>query len=367
MRGDGRAVRPARQAHSVPPRRLSYPGAVRLPRLSPSAFRTLVLVTLVSLVVITVVGAGVRLTESGLGCSTWPRCEPDSFTPRSASDVNAMVEFANRMLNAVVGLLSVATVVGALRRQPRRADLVRWSWGVFAWVASNGIVGAFVVWLHLSPVSVIGHFALALGAIWNALVLYQRAGEADGAGERRRVDATDRFVALAKVQLAAAVVVLFTGTLVTGSGPHAGDDRADRLDLTVGTIARVHGLSMVVFLLVTLPTLSRIAVASAILLSTTVSAQTIVNPQPVATAHAQNVTVVPQVATDNILRAGRRRFPLRFPSISRPRARSLKSARWCSSRSPRTSCSTDASSFRRARRSKGAYRSPQQGHVGQVG
>ena len=241
----------------MPPRRLSYPGGVRLPHLSPSAFRTLVLVTLVSLVVITVVGAGVRLTESGLGCSTWPRCEPDSFTPRSASDGHAMVEFANRMLNAVVGLLSVATVVGALRREPRRADLVRWSWGLFAWVASNGIVGAFVVWLHLSPVSVIAHFALALGAIWNALVLHQRAGEADDAGERRRVDATDRFVTLAKVQIAAAVVVLFTGTLVTGSGPHAGDERADRLDLTVGTIARVHGLSMVVFLLVTLALIHR--------------------------------------------------------------------------------------------------------------
>ena len=184
------------RVYSVGPSRLSYPGAVRLPRLSPSAFRTLVLVTLVALVVITVVGAGVRLTESGLGCSTWPRCEPDSFTPRSASDGHAMVEFANRMLNAAVGLLSVATVAGALLRDPRRRDLVRWSWGVFAWVASNGIVGAFVVWLHLSPVSVIGHFALALGAIWNALVLLQRAGEDDGAGERRRVDATGRFVTI---------------------------------------------------------------------------------------------------------------------------------------------------------------------------
>jgi len=211
-----------------------------------------VLVTLVSLVVITVVGAGVRLTESGLGCSTWPRCEPDSFTPRSASDGHAMVEFANRMLNAVVGLLSVATVVGALRRDPRRPDLVRWSWGVFAWVASNGIVGAFVVWFHLSPVSVIAHFALALGAIWNALVLLQRADEPDEAGERRRADATERFVTATKVLLVAAVAVLATGTVVTGSGPHAGDERADRLALEVGTVARVHGLTMIAFLAVTL-------------------------------------------------------------------------------------------------------------------
>ena len=224
---------------------------MRLPRLSPTAFRTLVLVTLVSLVVITVIGAGVRLTGSGLGCSTWPRCEPDSFTPRSASDGHAMVEFANRMLNAVVGLLSVATVVGALRRTPRRPDLVRWAWGVFAWVASNGIVGAFVVWFHLSPVSVIAHFALALGAIWNALVLLQRAGEPDGAGERRRAEATEWFVTATRILLVAAAAVLATGTLVTGSGPHAGDERADRLSLEVGTVARVHGLTMVAFLAVT--------------------------------------------------------------------------------------------------------------------
>ena len=225
---------------------------VRLPRLSPPAFRHLVLLTLVALVFITVAGAGVRLTGSGLGCSTWPSCEPDSFTPRSASDVNAMIEFVNRLLNAAVGFLAIATVVGALGRTPRRRDLVRWSVGVFAWIAANGVVGAAVVWLHLSPVSVIGHFALALGAIWNALVLWQRAGEPDDAGQRRRVDATERFVTATKVLLVSAGVVLATGTLVTGSGPHAGDERADRLALAVGTMARVHGLTMIVFLVVTL-------------------------------------------------------------------------------------------------------------------
>jgi cytochrome c oxidase assembly protein subunit 15 len=225
---------------------------VRLPRLSPAAFRALVLATLVSLVFITVAGAGVRLTGSGLGCSTWPNCEPDSFTPKSASDVNAMIEFVNRVLNAAVGILAIATVVGAFLRTPRRPDLVRWSIGVFAWIASNGLVGAAVVWLHLSPVSVIGHFALALGAIWNAVVLLQRAGEDDGVGERRRADATDGFVTAAKVLLVTAAVVLATGTLVTGSGPHAGDERADRLALEVGTVARVHGATMIVFLAVTL-------------------------------------------------------------------------------------------------------------------
>ncbi len=229
---------------------------MRLPRLSPTTYRYVALATLVSLVFITVVGAGVRLTGSGLGCSTWPSCEADSFTPRSASDGHAMIEFANRLLNAAVGLLAIAAVVGAHLRQPRRADLVRWALGVFAWVLSNGLVGALVVWLHLSPVSVIGHFVLALGAIWNALVLYQRAGEEQPAtGRPRRALATPGFVTATKVLLVSAGVVLLTGTLVTGSGPHAGDDRADRLALEVGTVARVHGLAMIVFLVVTVAVL----------------------------------------------------------------------------------------------------------------
>lgn len=231
---------------------------MRLPRLSPTAYRRITLAALVSLVVISVVGAGVRLTGSGLGCSTWPSCEPDSFTPHSASDVHAMIEFANRMLNVVVGLLAIATVVGARLRSPRRADLFRWSLGLFAWVLSNGLVGALVVWLHLSPISVIAHFALALAAIWNALVLHRRAGEEPASGRAVRALATDRFVALARVLVAATVVVLVTGTLVTGSGPHAGDESADRLGFELGNVVRIHALTVIAFLVLTVA-LARLA------------------------------------------------------------------------------------------------------------
>lgn len=224
---------------------------VRLPRLSPPAYRRLALATLVALVLVSVVGAGVRLTGSGLGCSTWPACEPDSFTPRSASDGHAMIEFVNRLINAAVGVLAIAAVVGARRREPRRPDLVRWSLAVLGWVLANGLVGAVVVWLHLSPVSVIGHFALALGAIWSALVLCQRAAEDDRAGAPRRLAATAPFVNATRALVVAAGVVLLTGTVVTGSGPHAGDERADRLALEIGTVVRAHGVSMLVFLALT--------------------------------------------------------------------------------------------------------------------
>jgi cytochrome c oxidase assembly protein subunit 15 len=239
------------------PRAVPTLSDVRLPRLSPTAYRNVALATLVSLVVITVVGAGVRLTGSGLGCSTWPSCEPGSFTPRSASDGHAMIEFANRLLNATIGLLTIAAVAGARLRRPYRPDLFRWALALFAWVLSNGLVGALVVWLHLSPVSVIGHFVLSLGAIWNGLVLYRRADdghaeEPEATAGPHRYDATPAFVAASKGLLVAVTIVLLSGTVVTGSGPHAGDDRADRLDLEVGTVARLHGLAMIAFLVLTI-------------------------------------------------------------------------------------------------------------------
>jgi cytochrome c oxidase assembly protein subunit 15 len=233
---------------------------VSLPELSPRAYRYLVAATLASLVFIMVTGAAVRLTGSGLGCSTWPSCEPDSFTPRSASDTHGMVEWVNRLITGAVGLFTLAAVLGARARRPYRDDLFRWSIGLPVWVFANALVGALVVWLHLSPASVIGHFVLSLGAVWNAVVLYERAGEEPapggvgrgmGRGARRPL-ATGTVVAACRLLLVTAGLVIMTGTVVTGSGPHAGDERADRLDLVVGDVVRIHGAAMILFLTLTL-------------------------------------------------------------------------------------------------------------------
>jgi cytochrome c oxidase assembly protein subunit 15 len=152
-----------------------------------------------------------------------------------------------------VGVLTILAVVGARLREPYRPDLVRWALGVFAWVLGNGIVGAAVVLLELSPLSVIGHFVLALGALWNALMLVDRAGrEPVERDEPRPWAATPRFVAAARWLLGLTTLALLTGTVVTGSGPHAGDERADRLALEVGTVARIHGVTVVVLLALTL-------------------------------------------------------------------------------------------------------------------
>jgi heme a synthase len=226
---------------------------------SPTTYRRIAAVTLASLVFIMVTGAAVRLTESGLGCSTWPSCESDSFTPRPASGSAGMVEFGNRLVTAAVGLTTVAAVLGARWRRPRRDDLYRWSLGLPAWVFGNALVGALVVWLHLSPMSVIGHFLLSLGAVWNAVVLHHKAAEEEpepgGSRHRRRALAVPAVGRACDYLVMAAAFTLVSGTLVTGSGPHAGDERADRLPFEVGEVVRLHGVAMVLFLGLTLTVL----------------------------------------------------------------------------------------------------------------
>lgn len=246
-------------------RSLVQAAAGRYRDLTPAAYRRITLVTLASLVAIMVTGASVRLTDSGLGCSTWPSCEPDSFTPHSASDLNGMVEFVNRLITGVVMLFTVVAVIGARRMREAdrgsRHDLYRWSLGLPVWVLGNAVVGGLVVILHLDPVSVIGHFLVSLGAVWNAVVLHQRAGEtpapgADGsASTARRPLAVGTVVTACRLLAVAAALVIVSGTIVTGSGPHAGDERADRLDFVVGDVARLHGIAVVLFLTLTLAVL----------------------------------------------------------------------------------------------------------------
>lgn len=232
----------------------------RLPPVSPVTFRRITLVTLASLVAITLAGATVRLTGSGLGCSTWPTCEPDSLTPRSESGIHGMIEFGNRLVSGLVGITSLAAVYGAHRRVPRRPDLISWSWQVFGWVVLNAFMGRFVVEHDLLPAVVIVHFLLALVTIWSAVVLHHRAAEAvepaqatnatedseaepEGSPPSSTTDTSlGKLRAARHWLLAAAMATIFVGTLVTGSGPHAGDENAERLGLDVGGVARVHGI-----------------------------------------------------------------------------------------------------------------------------
>ncbi len=202
---------------------------------------------LVLLAGIVVTGAAVRLTGSGLGCSDWPTCEQDRFVPEA--EFHGWVEFGNRLITGLVSVAVIAAVLGSMARRPRRPDLLVWSWGLVAGVIGQVVLGGVVVLSHLNPWLVLGHFALSMVLVWNAVVLHHRAGD----HARPTMPAVPLVVQrLTGLLTGLAVVVLATGTLVTGTGPHTGsrDDPIARLPFTVRAVARVHGTTVVVVLLV---------------------------------------------------------------------------------------------------------------------
>jgi cytochrome c oxidase assembly protein subunit 15 len=224
---------------------------LRLPRLSPTAFRRITFVAAVLLAVIIVTGGAVRLTGSGLGCPAWPNCDPGHLTPRSPSDVNAMVEFLNRVFTGSVSIAVGLAVIGALLRLPRRRDLIWLSLGLVAGFFAQAVLGGLTVLFQLQPQFVMAHFLLSLVLLANAIVLHHRAGR-DGGPSPLRVEPVVRRVATAL--LVTVSIVAVTGTVVTASGPHGGDAKAKRFSYSIPQVARVHGTMVMVFLALVLLT-----------------------------------------------------------------------------------------------------------------
>lgn len=230
---------------------------MRLPRLSPIQYQRITLVALILLALIVVTGASVRLTGSGLGCPDWPNCSPGRLAPESASDSHAMIEFVNRTVTGLVSIAVIVAVLGSLLRVPRSRGLIVLSLGLVGGVLVQIVLGKLVVEELLSPAFVMAHFLVSMALLANAVYLYYRAS----------VPSTDPVVGVSPivhwmswVLVAAATVVLVTGTVVTGAGPHSGDipgisQRATRLDIAVRDAARVHGTSAMVLLTLALVTL----------------------------------------------------------------------------------------------------------------
>ncbi len=207
--------------------------------ISPARYRTITVGALVALSVIIVSGAAVRLTNSGLGCDDWPNCSNERLI--DVSSKHAAIEQINRLFTGVVGVAVIAAVLGSyFRAGPRRRDLVALSWALVVGVVANAVLGGISVLVDLHPLAVQGHLLLSMALIVAGTVLVRRAGEPDGV-ERHRV-VTVETQRLTWLLFGLASVAIFTGTLVTGAGPHAGDENAARLDLDIPTVARVHGV-----------------------------------------------------------------------------------------------------------------------------
>src|SRR4051812_3145699 len=203
--------------------------------ISPARFRVIALAALVAMVLIVVTGGAVRLTGSGLGCSSWPGCEPGHFV--APLGYHHWVEFGNRIVSGFVVVVSLLAVVAALLRTPRRRDLTWLSAGLVAGVLGQVVLGALTVHFDLRPPWVMAHFLLSMLLVLDAAVLHWRSGEPEGPRTpvvRREV----RWLTGAIVGVGAAVLVL--GTIVTGTGPHSGDKRSTRFDLDLRTVAQAH-------------------------------------------------------------------------------------------------------------------------------
>lgn len=216
-------------------------------RLLPRRYRQITVVALALLITIVISGAAVRLAGSGLGCVDWPNCNDERLI--DVSSAHAAIEQVNRLFTGLVALAVIAAVLGSLRRTPRRRDLTWLSLGLVVGVLAQVLLGGVTVLVGLHPIAVQGHFLLSMVLIANSVVLVRRAGEPDDRSHRQRaVSATAH--RLVWVLTAATALAVVTGTVVTGAGPHAGDENVERLDITVAAAARVHGVAVILALLV---------------------------------------------------------------------------------------------------------------------
>jgi heme a synthase len=213
-------------------------------QVSPARYRAITVGALIALMVIVITGAAVRLTGSGLGCDDWPRCSDERLV--DVSSTHAAVEQINRLFTGLVALAVIAAVLGSFWRVPRRRDLTLLSLGLVAGVVGQIVLGGVTVLVDLHPVAVQGHLLLSMILVGTAVVLVHRAGEPDD-GARTTV-VTGGSSTMVWALATATGVAIITGTVVTGAGPHAGDEEARRFDVSISAAARVHGVSVMIAL-----------------------------------------------------------------------------------------------------------------------
>jgi cytochrome c oxidase assembly protein subunit 15 len=220
---------------------------------TPTQFRRVAYIALASLTVIVLTGGAVRLTDSGLGCENWPKCGGTPLPPLSS---HALIEFGNRAVSGLVGVITVIVAVLAFTRRPFRRDLAWLALILPLGVVAQAVLGGFTVLHHLAPGFVMAHFGLSLLILVAAVALAWRSAFEPGSRPR-----SDDRVAVWSVRALApfGALTIFVGTAATAAGPHSGGftgqvvhrlhfKGADTLTWTVhqhATIAAVFGVLVI--------------------------------------------------------------------------------------------------------------------------
>ncbi|GAB3250563.1 COX15/CtaA family protein [Arthrobacter pigmenti] len=214
----------------------------RLPEGVTRTVRSLAIASLISQILIVVTGGAVRLTASGLGCPTWPRCTAESLVNTPEMGIHGIIEFGNRTLTFVLTIIAIAMLVSVWRFRRQRRDLFLLSIALLAGIPAQALIGGITVLTGLNPWVVGWHFIVSMTLIALATLLVNRARPLPASDERDHDPApaskTVRQL-LAAIGVLTAVAVML-GVIVTGSGPHAGDADAPRNGLNSDLMTRMH-------------------------------------------------------------------------------------------------------------------------------
>ncbi|MCW1250314.1 COX15/CtaA family protein [Acaricomes phytoseiuli] len=219
--------------------------ARRLPTQLNATIRRLAVASLIGQITIILTGGAVRLTASGLGCPTWPKCTPESLVNTPEMGIHGFIEFGNRTLTIVLALIALAMLVALWNFRHEQRTMFWLAIGLLASIPAQAVVGGITVLTKLNPWVVGVHFLISATLVVFATLLVNRAF-ARPPREMRPASPIIRQLALASSILVGITVII--GVMVTGSGPHAGDPEAPRNGLEPDLITRIHVLP--VYLLV---------------------------------------------------------------------------------------------------------------------
>jgi cytochrome c oxidase assembly protein subunit 15 len=199
-----------------------------------------------------VTGGAVRLTGSGLGCPTWPECTPGSYTPvpkQAEGQLHAWIEFGNRLLTFLLLLVALIALVIAVRVSKglkNKSSIRSLALGQVLGIFGQGILGGITVLTDLNPIPVAAHLLLSMLLISGAASLrFIIVGL-----ETQQTDTTQ--ITLIRSQVVVTAVVLVLGTIVTGSGPHAGDEKTKRFSFDPRSVSVLHADFVIILSVITI-------------------------------------------------------------------------------------------------------------------
>lgn len=210
----------------------------RLPTKVTKTVHGLAIASLISQVGIIVTGGAVRLTKSGLGCSEWPNCMPGSMTPVPEMGIHGLIEFGNRLLTFVLIAIAVAFLVSIWKLRHTHRPLFALGIVLLAGIPFQGVIGGITVWTKLNPWVVSLHFLLSMALVVLATLLVNRTA---AEYKQQHIPSQEKTLGqVAWVAWIAAMLAIIFGTIVTGTGPHAGDASAPRHMFDPLLVTRMH-------------------------------------------------------------------------------------------------------------------------------